>query len=310
MFARQRGMPTLGLLVPVQGDAIVATGSTSSATQTAHRAYANIGAALRQVFPGDVDGWMLRTTSVPPRRELRSHLRIAGAGGSESGGSSVAPPCSPAHWRRWHLRRPKCQSNRQPNGDAVADVPRPPPQPSRTPAAARTSPCGVHGCASLDTGGAFTDGDGDPPRRRPTPAPTEVRSTLAAASDVEEPSKPSGYLAFVAVLGRSEASLCCCAVSARDLEAWPCSIGLSTAGARFLRWAIYGHRRRSLGSWRSFILSFCPRLLRLAGRPMPSIRPSSSGCWVGFRSSRCCSRAQGDATSDTKRTALLGVLVG
>jgi len=33
------------------------------------------------------------------------------------------------------------------------------------------------------------------------PAPTEVPGTLAAASDVEEPSKPSGYLAFVAVLG-------------------------------------------------------------------------------------------------------------
>ncbi len=167
-------------------------------------AYANIGAALRQVFPGDVDGWMWGdTTSVPPVVSFEAICGSPGPADPNPADPTATPTVlSTAPVTVAPTVTPTAGAIASPTATPSPDDATPIPQPSRTPAATRTRIPATSTAVPLTTpvepSATATAGI---PMTPTNPAPTEVPGTLAAASDVEEPSKPSGYLAFVAVLG-------------------------------------------------------------------------------------------------------------
>ncbi len=84
---------------------------------------------------------------------------------------------------------------------------------------------------------------------------------------------------------------------------------LSHSRARFLRWAIYG--LTSLIGIVAFVYPFfLPALASAGGSAHAVDSPLFLGLLGGFSLIALLLEAQGDATSDAKRTALLGVLVG
>ncbi len=163
--------------------------------------YANIGAAMRQISPGDVDGWMWGdTTSMPPAVSFE-----AICGSAEPAATEPAAPQPAATEALASTAKPPAITavpttvvpTMTSTVEAVAsltatvqpDRATPTPWPSRTPAATATSIPATSTAAPL------------PSPTEPSLAPTGAPSPAPLAPDVEETGKASGYLAFVLVLG-------------------------------------------------------------------------------------------------------------
>lgn len=176
--------------------------------------YANIGAALRQVSSGDVDGWMWGdASSLPPAVSFEA---ICGSPDSDppdqdpvTSEPETSEPLSPTVTSTAPSTAPATGAPTVTSTAGAIASPTVPPDDatptspiSRTPVATRT-PIPTMSTAvpeSIPVSLSPTATAGIPVTET-EPAPTEVPGALPTTTDVEEPSRPSGYLAFVAVLG-------------------------------------------------------------------------------------------------------------